>query len=271
VGAEPPANVESALEKFGPNAGKSLSCLRKACFVRAAFEGAVFGGIPFGEAPFEGAVFGGIPFGEAPFEGAVFDEASFGGEAFNPGFLFLAAIGPGLGGGIFTPALEGGTFVTGCFLEAGFAAASFAGFCFVEETEAPIFFFKLWPEEMFFLPPAFEGLTLRGGGFRVLFCFEEADLAAGFTFLLATLSPSSMKTDIWSCNSDFIPRNGRKEGCQSKPSSAPSFFALTFLPSLPKSGIKIKYSLPIRRNILKPPKMDGGWHINGFVAMKERL
>ena len=92
-------------------------------------------------------------------------------------FLALAATALGLG----LPGLE------------GFGAAACWGGAAVF-----VFFFNPWPVGAFFGPPVLEGplggLALLGETFGRFFCFEEADLAAGF-FLLATLSPSSMEAE----------------------------------------------------------------------------
>lgn len=151
---------------------------------------------------------------------AAFAESGLGFKSFRPGlgagFLALAADSLGLGLEPVLEALGGGV----CFLGAGFAAAGlgFAGFLggetgayFLLKTEAWGFFFKLWPEGVFFFPPVLEGL-LRGLALLGE-TFEEADLAAGF-FLLATLSPSSMKAGVDYESSNFPPRNGRKALCQ---------------------------------------------------------
>jgi hypothetical protein len=215
------ANVKGGLEKFGLEL-LSLGLLCKASFVEAAFSKTGFAtgfaktgfAAGFAEAGFAaGFAEAGFAagFAEAGFAAGFaetgfaasfaetgFDEARFGAgagfglEAFKPGFGlgFLVLAASNLGLGVCTPAFEG-FFAFACFLGTSFATAvrGLAGFCFVGETETLVFFFKLWPEEVFFFPPALMGVAFLGEIFRVLFFFEEADLAADLGFLLATLSP----------------------------------------------------------------------------------
>ena len=149
------------------------------------------------EAAFTAGAFGGA------FAGEAFAKAGLGFNALVElgvlavGVVLTVLTATGFGFGGCTPAL-GALFAVSCFLAAGFAAAEkgLAGAFFLGGTEALVFFFKLWPEATaFFFPPALErlvaleGLAFLGETGRVLFFFEEADLAADLTFLLATLSP----------------------------------------------------------------------------------
>jgi len=166
-------------------------------------------------------------------------------EVFSLGFLLCSTRCFGLGLGAFATVF----FVVSCFLETGFvtAALGLGGFCFGGETEALVFFFKLWPEGVFFFPPALEGLAFWVETFRDGFFFEEADLAADFTFLLATLSPSSALR--WGVVLP-PPRNGPQAFCQSKPSAASVFFLATPAALASKNNLKFKQvDFPGRRRL----------------------